>query len=216
MPTKQDKIVARIGPVLIRAGGYFIDPSAIPLRLGKDHLLEFLNVDSANEDAVDTYCEQNAYIPKDVSNGWVKAFKSEQGEAKMVAIKISQGKIGNNEIDLIVNKLSDMPIKYQSLTEKELAKLNVNLYWLNEENRLESNQRPNPDSLNKRPVRIKNYISSQHVIWDSLLSIINQKRPLRQCADMLTCRRFFIPNKRRPDQKYCTPECEDRVRKRKT
>jgi hypothetical protein len=213
--TKQDKIVGRIGPVIIRNNGYFVDPLNLHSRHTKDRLLEFLNVDSTNKTAVDVYCEENAYIPKDISSGWLTAFQQEQNEVKQIAEKISQGKIGNNEIDFIIKKLRDMPIKYQSLTEKELARLNVNLFWLNEESRLETNQHPDPANLSKHPVRVKNYISSQHLIWDSLLSIINQKRPIRQCADMLTCRRFFFPHKRRPDQKYCTPECEDRARSRR-
>lgn len=215
MDTRQHKIVARIGPVLIRSGGFFVDPADIPKITRKDHLTEFLNVDSRNEDEVNAYCRENGYIPRDLTHGWQSAFTKEQEEVRTIADKVANGTNGNSELETVLEKLKDMPIAYRAIPEKKLAELNVNLNCIREDSRLDSDEQPSAAGTRKFPVKVKEYLTLQQQIWDNLLSVIAQKRPLRQCQDYLTCRRFFLPNKRRPDQKYCSPECEDRVRKRK-
>lgn len=212
--TKIPKIVAKIGPIQIRKGGFFVMPNQL-LRGSSACLLDFLSVNTERDFEVDEYCQKNAYIPRDMREDWYTGFRSEHEEVRQVAKRVENNQITKELIEQILKKLEDMPIRYRAVMEKDVANLNTRLYWLDEEKMPVTLEHPDEEKITAYVLKLPEYLRIQHAIWHELLTHILLNRQIRQCKDTKDCRRWFIPNDRRPNQACCSPECDDRVRKRK-
>lgn len=216
MKTKQNEAIGRIGPIPITrvssSSKKIISAKARKSALS-EKLVDFLNVDIKKPEEIRKYCKEHAYLPKDVSKGWSTGFIKEQDEVKQIAKRIVGNKIKEEDIIKIAESLKDLKIKVRLVTEEQLDKLNEDLC------RVEKSKNwavpLNQSTKRKFIIEVREYTNMRMGIWDSLLSLLKTKRPLRQCKDTLRCRRFFIPSKYNPRQKFCSTYCEDRFKHRK-
>lgn len=211
---RQNKIMIKLGPVQIRTGGWFIKKETAKKYAMSEKLLNFLNVDIENEYDVEKYCKDNGYVPLDLSEGWIEGFKREQQPVKEIAIKIVRGKITNNDIEEIANRLRNVVMKIRVLSEAQLEQLNEDLYQLKKDK--EYYKVIDYDGENKYLIYVPYYSTSVETMWGCIYSTLKSNRPLKMCRDTFRCRRFFIPNSKSPNQQFCTPECENRFNHRVT
>ena len=209
--TKQDKIVAQIGPVDFYRGGSTVPKGTEQSLALSEILLNFLNVDSNNSEAIDNYCKKYSYIPLDWSNGFDEAFKQEQTLVRNIALHVIEGNITNADMETVASKLSGVSIKLKLVSESKLEQLNEDLFQLDMDQFYST---LDPKGTKKYLIPVTVYDNRIESIWGSLYNQIRTKLPLKQCKDRFRCRRFFVPSKYRPRQTFCSPECEDRYRKR--
>jgi len=210
--TKQDKILARLGPVKIRTGGWFIKKETIKRLTSSESLRNFLNVDTANEHEVDKYCVETGYHPLDITQGWAEGFRTEQISVKEMADKIVQGRVGNEEIEEIAQRLRNVVMRAKVLNETELEKLNEDLYRLKKSE--DYYKILDEGGSDKYLVYVAEYLTSIDEMWGCIYSTLKTNRPLKKCRDVFRCARFFIPKLQTPNQKFCTLECENRYNHR--
>lgn len=209
---RQDKILVKLGPVKIRSGGLFVEKETIKRLVASEVLTNFLNVDTENERAIDKYCEKTGYYPLDITKGWVEGFKAEQIPVKEMAEKISQGRVGNEEVEEIAQRLRNVVMRVKILSETELENLNEDLYRLKKG---EDYYKILDDSgSSKYLVYVAEYLTPIDEMWSCIFSTLETNRPLKKCRDTFRCARFFIPELRTPNQKFCTTECENRYNHR--
>lgn len=210
--TTQDKIVARIGPINVYAGGYLVPKRDIPKLLLEDRLLQFLNVNPRNENKVNDFCRKYAFMPRNVSKGWTKAFEKEQKEIRDIVLKMDKEGLGQEDFDEIDKKRKFVhKQKPVLLDKKQFQEINITLQKVSGNMEVEDEFRKETphDYLIESNIRYDS-ISS---IWDELYSYIKSKQTLRKCIE---CKNFFRINQRSPWQKFCgDSKCKDNYHNKK-
>lgn len=204
--TKQDKVVAQIGPVKIYSGGYFLKKEARDKLIQEDRLLEFSNIDPSKKRSVINFFEKYAFIPRDLTNGWFKAFENEQSKIKSILVKVATQALSQSDLDTIecerqlINKQKPVLIN-----ESQFEELRQSIKQLNGNEEIY-------DKVYKRVadgyiIEVNERLDSISSLWDELYSFIKSKQKIKQC---LECKDFFEPDKRSPWQKFCSPKCKDK------
>lgn len=210
--TTQDKIVARIGPVNVYSGGYLIPKDEISKTLRENRLLEFLSINPNKANEVNDFCRKYAFIPNDISNGWINAFKKVQDKIRKIILKMDNEGLTQEDFDFIENeRITILKQKPVLLNKKQFKELNTTLQEIN--GNLEVEDQVQKEAPHDYLIEVNVHNDSISSIWDELYSYIKSKQTIRKCVE---CKLFFRVNKRSPWQKFCGQStCKDNYHNRK-
>lgn len=209
--TKQNQPLGRIGSVKIGAG--FKTNKRKPSNLyPKDRLTSFLNLNTSNKESILAFCDKYLIIPRDLTQGWIIALKSEQEKIRPIANKVVSGQIDQESIDKINKELGSISIKLTHIDDNQIISINeqINGYEPGEGEYGQEGFERSDSTIH--PIKVENHGNSLTSLWQDLVSVLIAKTKLKNCAE---CGLFFIPNRRVPNQRFCSELCADRYKKRK-
>ncbi|OGD84122.1 hypothetical protein A2572_03280 [Candidatus Collierbacteria bacterium RIFOXYD1_FULL_40_9] len=208
--TKQNALLGRVGPVKIGVG--FKENKRSPDLYPHDRLTSFLNLNTSDRESTHAFCDKYLIVPRDLTQGWLNALKTEQEKIRPVADKVASGQIDQKSIDQINVELDSISTKLVYITDNQIISINeqINGYEPGEgEYGQEGLERTDK---NLHFIKVDNHGNSLTSLWQDLANVLIAKTKLKNCME---CGLFFIPNRRVPNQKFDSELCADRYKKRK-
>lgn len=209
--TKQNRSLGRVGPVNIGAG-FKSSKGNLSDLYPRDRLTEFLNLNTSDKGSAHAFCDKYLIVPRDLTQGWINGLKNEQAKIRSIANKVVSDQIDKACIDLINIELGSNTTKLTYISDDQIILINeqINGYEPGEgEYGQEGFERT---GKNLHLIKVENHGNSLASLWQDLANVLIAKTKLKNCME---CGLFFIPNRRVPNQKFCSELCADRYKKRK-
>lgn len=89
--TKQNAPLERICSVKIGVG--FKGEKRSTDLYSRDRLTAFLNLNTSNKDSVHDFCDRYLVVPRDLTQGWSEALKTEQEKNRHIAKQVATEKL---------------------------------------------------------------------------------------------------------------------------
>lgn len=196
--TIQNKTTVQLGA--IQWGKGFNQSLAYP----EERLEKFLNVDTADENAIAQYCSEFKYLPRNyfAKKSLSKTFIQEQSKLKEIAIKVLNNQLTNKDVETI-NK---------NLPTKKLKVVLTNLAQIVDQLPKQDEIEPHAASRDRSKYLLDEYSVSGtlSILWEDLVRLALSTQNLRTCVN---CGKFFT-RKSRHLQITCSPECQEARKKR--
>lgn len=194
---KKTKFAIHIG------GGYPVNKSTQSHLYPRTTIVDFLNVNKKNEEEIISFCNNYKYFPRDfAAKGLKEAFICDQEELLLFYSKFTQGKLSNDDIDVLNKYLEAICPQITIYTGKEINEYNRELGG------------GEVFTLGKESYLFETYKTGSPFIdlFYGLAKSIIKKQDLSQCVN---CGKFIKINPAKPS-KYCPGGvCENSYKQRR-
>ena len=193
--TKQKKGFGTIADIPI-GGGYRINrPDKLRNVVPLERLIEFLNVEMSDVEAVRKFCTEYQFIPRDMTNGLRKGFQKERKLIESIAEKVVKNiELSNKDIERINLELQGVHPQIKRLTKKDSNMNNYVLYG----------DYPEIQTKQKYIQLFYSHDGTVPSIWYDLVMFATYSQKLGSCRN---CGRYFL--KTNPNRLSCGDTCKN-------
>lgn len=174
----------------------------------KNSLLKLLNLDLDNEEEIAKFCEEYNLFIIPVNSSYSSEIKKILFPLKdIVEYYVSNNNLLPEHVQNINKYLTGITFQLNKIDPKDIKAIN---YLLD----------PTLESYDYQVEQIKKPqfgFTSKHsntvvLFWEELAKLVVRNQQIKNCA---CCGKFYIPSKKGHDQRYCSPFCQDRYKKKR-